>query len=36
MTLSLQHVGIQCVKRSSVDEALKERENRRVDPFKSK
>jgi hypothetical protein len=36
MTLSLQNVGIQCVKRSNVDEALKERESQRIDPFKSK
>lgn len=36
MTISLRHVGIQCVRRSEVDKALKEREKRQINPFLSK
>lgn len=36
MTASFQNLGIQCVKRKDIDEALKVREEIRVDPFRSK
>lgn len=36
MTASFQNLGIQCVKRKDIDDALKVREKIRVDPFRSK
>lgn len=36
MTASFQNLGIQCVKRKDIEEALKVREEIRVDPFRSK
>ncbi|VVC36026.1 Hypothetical protein CINCED_3A013431 [Cinara cedri] len=35
MTASFQNLGIQCVKRKDIDEALKVREEIRVDPFRT-
>lgn len=36
MTVSFQNLGIQCVKKKDIEEALKTREEIRVDPFRSK
>lgn len=36
MTLSFANLGIQCVKKKDIEEALRVREEIRVDPFKSK
>lgn len=36
MTASFQNLGIQCVKKKDIDDALKMREEIRVDPFRSK
>lgn len=36
MTQSFDHLGIQCVKKKDIEEALKAREEIRVDPFRSK
>lgn len=35
MTLSFANLGIQCVKKKDIDEALRVREKMRVDPFRS-
>lgn len=35
MTATFANLGIQCVKKKDIDESLKERENIRVDPFRS-
>lgn len=36
MTVSFSNLGIQCVKKKDIDDALKVREDIRVDPFRSK
>lgn len=36
MIASFQNLGVQCVKRKDIDDALKVREEIRVDPFRSK
>lgn len=36
MTQSFDHLGIQCVKKKDIEDALRIREEIRVDPFKSK
>lgn len=36
MTVSFDKLGIQCVKRKDIEDALKLREEIRVDPFRSK
>lgn len=36
MTATFANLGIQCVKKKDIEEALKVREDMRVDPFKSK
>lgn len=35
MTVTFSNLGIQCVKKKDIDEALRTREEIRVDPFKS-
>ena len=34
MTVEFQHLGIQCVRRKDIGEALKQREQIRVDPYR--
>ena len=34
MTVEFQHLGIQCVRRRDVGEALKQRQEIRVDPYR--
>ncbi len=36
MIVSFSNLGIQCVKKKDIEDALKEREEIRVDPFRSK
>lgn len=36
MSVSFPNLGIQCVKKKDIEEALREREEIRVDPFRSK
>lgn len=36
MSVSFSNLGIQCVKKRDIEEALKSREEIRVDPFRSK
>lgn len=36
MTATFANLGIQCVKKKDIEDSLKERENIRVDPFRSK
>jgi Rel/ankyrin family protein len=36
MTVSFSNLGIQCVKKKDIEEALKLREEIRVDPFRCK
>lgn len=36
MTVTFANLGIQCVKKKDIEEALKIREEMRVDPFRSK
>lgn len=36
MSVSFSNLGIQCVKKKDIEDALKVREEIRVDPFKSK
>lgn len=36
MTVTFANLGIQCVKKKDIEEALKVREEIRVDPFRSK
>lgn len=36
MTETFSNLGIQCVKRRDIDEALRVRQEQRVDPFRSK
>ena len=36
MTVSFPNLGIQCVKRKDIKEALTVRENQKIDPFGSK
>lgn len=35
MTATFANLGIQCVKKKDIEDSLKERENIRVDPFRS-
>lgn len=36
MSVSFSNLGIQCVKKRDIEEALRSREEIRVDPFRSK
>lgn len=36
MTATFANLGIQCVKKKDIEESLKEREEIKVDPFRSK